>query len=231
MTSDPNSHPDPVRVDWSTPYGRSWVGESDTSGELHGHALRVGDDVWVIDPIDGPNLDEVLADLGGTVRHVVVALDRHQRDAHAFAERHGATLHVVAGDIRQQIPEHCERFDDHLEGSPFTVVPVIDKGKVWSERALWWDEHDLLVIPEALGSSAQFRTGTDNPVAVHPALRMTPPRAAFARATPSTILFGHGPAVTDGATEALQVALDESRSKAPQAAMGMAKAVIAKVRG
>ena len=217
--------PATIVVDWSEPHGISWTPALANPMELHAHALRSGDDVWLIDPFDGANLDAELAKLGGTVRQVVVLLDRHQRDAVRIAERHGATLHVVAGNIRQSIPDECERFDDVLDGSPFTVVPVLDKGKLWVERALWWPEHEMLVVAEAVGSSDGFRMGTDTAIAVHPLLRLTPPRAPFAGARPKTILFGHGPAVTVDAAQALATALAESRTNAPNFVVGAARSV------
>lgn len=218
-----------LRIDWTTDYGRSWTPAGDNAMELHSHALRDGDDVWLIDPIDGDGLDEALAELGGRVAHVVVLLDRHQRDSAAIAARHDATLHVVSGPIRQDLPANAQRFDDALPGSPFTVLPVRSSGKLWQERALWWPEHDLLVVAESLGSSAAFRAGSDAPVATHPALRLVPPRAAFAKAEPRTILFGHGQAVTKDATSALRTALEESRARTPQFLLESARSLARKV--
>ncbi len=205
-----------IHVDWKTEHGCSWTPADDQGMELHAHALRDGDDVWLIDPFDGEGLDDALTELGGTVRHVVVLLDRHLRDAPALADRYGATLHVVSGPIRQELPDDCERFDEELPGSPFTIVPVRSTGKLWQERALWWPEHDLLVVAESLGSSAAFRAGSANAIATHPVLRLLPPRAAFAKAAPKTILFGHGPAITTAASDQLQTALDESVTRTPQ---------------
>jgi hypothetical protein len=218
-----------IVVDWTTAYGCSWTPAGDGAMELHSHALRDADSVWLIDPIDGEGLDDALATLGGSVEHVVVLLDRHQRDAAAIAARHDATLHVVAGPIRQPVPAHAQRFDDAIPDSPFTVMPVRDSGKLWQERALWWPEHKLLVVAESLGSSAAFRAGTDTQVAVHPMLRLTPPRAAFAAATPRTILFGHGPAVTDDATGALHTALAESRTSTPGFLLSSTRAALGSI--
>ncbi|MCW2920617.1 MAG: hypothetical protein JWL76_491 [Thermoleophilia bacterium] len=218
-----------IGVDWTTPYGFSWTPADDNAMELHSHALRDGDEVWLIDPIDGDVLDVALSDLGGRVAHVVVLLDRHQRDSAALAERYGARLHVVAGPIRQDVPTRSERFDTAIDGSPFTVVPVRSNGKLWQERALWWPEHELLVVAEALGSSDAFRAGSDAAVAVHPVLRLVPPRSAFVNAVPKTILFGHGPAVTEDATTALRTALAESRTATPKFLVESARSAIAAV--
>ncbi len=218
-----------ISVDWRTPYGCSWTPADDSAMELHAHALRDGDDVWLIDPLDGDGLDVALTELGGRVAHVVVLLDRHQRDSAALAERYGARLHVVGGPIRQDLPERAERFDDELVDSPFTVVPVRSSGRLWQERALWWPEHELLVVAESLGSSAAFRAGSDTSIATHPVLRLTPPRAAFARATPRTVLFGHGPAVTEDATAALRAALEEARARTPHFVLGSLRSAAQRV--
>lgn len=217
-------------VTWNTSYGCSWSPDPAAATALHSHALRVDDSVWVIDPIDGPTLDELLIDLGGDVTDVVVLLDRHMRDSIAVAARHDARLHVVAGSLRQAVPEHALRFDDELDGSPFTVVPVREMAKVWNERALWWAEHDLLVIAESVGSARGFVGSADGALAVHPMLRLTPPRASFAQAAPKVVLCGHGAPVEDDATDELRHALEVSRRGTPKLAVDMIGAAVNALR-
>lgn len=226
MTTDPRQ----LRVTWRAPYGVSWTPDGDTGMELHSHALRDGDDTWIIDPIDGSQLDGLLQELGGTRLHVVVLLDRHLRDAEAVARRHDATLHVVGGDTRRTLPEGSARIGDELPGSPFDVIDVRHTGKLWHECALWWPEHELLVIAESIGSSAAFRLGTDCALAVHPVLRLTPPRRQLARIAPAIVLVGHGPPVTEDATRHLREALAESRSRTPGFVGAAARSAVAAIR-
>lgn len=230
MTDAAPSHRPKINISWITEYGMSWTPEGESSGERHSHALRHGDDVWLIDPVDCSDIDEALAQLGGTIQHVVVLLDRHQRDSQAIAKRYGATLHVVAGASFQDIPGDAQRFDEELAGSPFEVLGVRDTGRLWHERALWWPEHELLVIPESLGSADMFTLGTDTAIAVHPMLRFAPPRTAFDGVQPRTILFGHGRPVTKDAAETIAAAIEESRRKTPSLVMGMAKQAVSALR-
>ena len=65
----------------------SWIAFPDEKMKRASHALADGDDVWLVDPVDVDGLDDTLADLG-TVRGVVVLLDRHTRDSAALARRH-----------------------------------------------------------------------------------------------------------------------------------------------
>ena len=55
------------------------------------HALSHDGGVWLVDPVDGDGLEELLAPLG-EVRGVLQLLDRHARDGAALARRHGVPL-------------------------------------------------------------------------------------------------------------------------------------------
>ena len=224
------THQRVLKVTWKSPYAVSWTPADGSAMEMQSHALRDGEDLWIIDHIDGLQLDGLLAELGGSRLHVLVLLDRHMRDSEAVARRHGATLHVVGGDTKRVLPEGSQRIDDELAGSPFEVIPVRHTGRLWHECALWWPEHDLLVVAESIGSSKAFRLGTECEVAVHPMLRLTPPRQQLANIEPKVILVGHGPAVTEDATRHLQDALAESRAKTPGFVASAAKSAVDAIR-
>ncbi|PSP59985.1 hypothetical protein BRC73_04575, partial [Halobacteriales archaeon QH_7_66_37] len=49
---------------------------------------------------------------------------------------------------------------------------------------------------------------------VHPALRLKPP-SKLKRLSPERLLVGHGEGIHDGATEALQDAIDGARGRTP----------------
>jgi hypothetical protein len=62
--SDRGAPEDPVIIDrWSG--GIGWLAHSDEAGMRTSHAF-VGDDggVWVVDPLDAPEIDDELATLG-----------------------------------------------------------------------------------------------------------------------------------------------------------------------
>lgn len=162
------------------------------------HALADDGRVWLVDPVD---VDEAVAHAAelGTPQAVIQLLDRHNRDCAEIAERLGVP-HL--------------RLPDSLPGTPFEVVKVIDVPR-WRELALWWPDRRALVVSEALGSGPYFAPG-DDPVGIHPFLRLHPPRAPR-RYEPEHLLFGHGSCVHGGrATEELRRAYDRSLRDIPK---------------
>jgi hypothetical protein len=162
------------------------------------HAVASGGQVWIADPLDGEGVDERVHELG-TPAGVVQLLDRHKRDCGAVARRLGVPLHVTpfAG----------------VEGAPFEVVRVLDVPG-WREAALWFAAERVLVCADAVGAASYFLAEGER-VAVHPMLRLTPPKA-LARFGPSQLLLGHGEGLDgDGAAQALATALSSSRRRIP----------------
>jgi hypothetical protein len=136
--------------------------------------------VWLVDPVDGPGLADALEELG-EVAGVVQLLDRHARDGAALAERHGVAVHAnpAAG----------------VPGAPFEAI-ALTQGRLWREVALWWPAHDLLVVPESIGTAPYFRAPGAR-LGVHPMMRLTPPRA-LAELSPWVLVTGHGDPIEDG---------------------------------
>jgi hypothetical protein len=165
------------------------------------HAVLAGGRVWVTDPVDGEGTDERIRALGEPAG-VVQLLDRHNRDCAAVAERLGVPLHVTpfAG----------------VPGAPFDVKPIV-RWKYWREVALWFPAERVLVTADALGSTGYFRAANE-PLGVHPLLRLTPPNRALGDLQPRHLLFGHGDGYhgTDGGA-ALREALATSRVRLPGA--------------
>lgn len=156
----------------------------------------------LVDPVDHHDLDERLAAVGRVVS-VVRLLDRHGRDCAAVAARHG--VEVV----------------DRPLGEPWPgvrVVPVVS-APGWHESALWVADRGLLVVPEALGTAPYYRASADEALAVHPLLRLVPPRALARRldGTVTTIAVGHGPPLVADAQAALSAALATARRRLPRA--------------
>jgi hypothetical protein len=159
------------------------------------HALVDDGQVWVVDPVAWPEAEERIRSLG-TPAGVIQLLDRHNRDCADLAGRLGVP-HLLLPDV---LP-------------PFEVVRVVDL-RFWRERALWWPEHKLLLVPEAVGTNP-FYLARGERLAVHPVLRLTPPRR-LARFAPERLLVGHGEGVHAGAPAALQTALRTSRRRVPR---------------
>ena len=180
------------------PWGVSWIAAEPVFMERASHALAAGGAVWLVDPVDGDGLEEMIAPLG-TVRGVVQLLDRHPRDCAALAERHRVPLLRLPAD---GVPD-----------SPFTVIRVV-RLPGWREVALWWPEHRALVVAEALGT-APYYLAPGSPVGVHPLLRMLPPKVLDGR-DPLHLLTGHGrPLSGDEVATSVHEALRRSRRDIP----------------
>src|SRR5688572_13936557 len=139
------------------PFGVSWVLREPMLRSSH--ALVVDGRVWLFEPTAAPEALSRVALMGEPVA-VVQLLDRHNRDCAAVAARLGVP-HL--------------KLPDSIPGSPFEVFSMVDLPG-WKERALWWPEHELLLVPEAIGTGPYFRAG-DEPAGVHPMLRAKPPGA------------------------------------------------------
>ncbi len=93
----------------------------------------------------------------------------------------------------------------------------------WREVALWWPERRVLAVPEALGTAPYFRA-PGRPLGVHPALRLTPPRA-LARFEPVWLLPGHGgPLGGPEAAPAVREAIAGARREIPRWLAGLPRA-------
>jgi len=203
--------------------GVSWMAHPDETMQRTSHALAVGGDVWVIDPVDAPGLDDLLAEYGD-VAGVVVLLDRHKRDAAALARRHDVPvhlphpLHAVADDL--DAPTATVRHD--LADTHYAAYPLVER-RVWSEAVLFSEETGVLVVPEAVGTVPFFRVG-DERLGVHPGLRLKPP-TSLPRFSPDRVLVGHGAGVHEDATAALEAAVMGARRRAPRLFWKNAKAL------
>jgi hypothetical protein len=179
--------------------GASWV-----TGDVlfkAAHALVHDGRVWIIDPVDtGDALERVRA--LGEPAAVVQLLDRHNRDSAAVAQRLGVPHHKVP---------------DVLPDTPFSLLKI-DFGRGWRERALWWPEREVLVVPESIGTAPAFAVGR-GPAGVHPFRRLAPPGGLRAF-VPRHLLVGHGaPLHGSDAAGGLIDALERSRSDLPRLAL------------
>jgi hypothetical protein len=163
----------------SRAWGRAWIASRPGYMRRASCALVDAGRVWLIDPVDGPGLEEALAELGEVVG-VVRLIDRHARDGAVLADRHGVPLH--ANPV------------DGVPGAPFEAIALAQR-RLWREVALWWPTHDLLVVPEAIGTAPYFRAPGAR-LGVHPMMRLTPPRA-LAELSPRVLVSGHGHPVED----------------------------------
>ncbi len=196
--------------------GVGWIAHPEETMERASHALAVDGEVWVIDPVDAPGVDDLLAEFGD-VAGVVVALDRHKRDAAAVARRHDVSVYIpdwmtgVASDVDAPIT----RYSRELADTGYRAITIRNSTlPPWQEIGFYHPKLETLVVPEALGTVSYFCTEGEQ-LGVHPMLRLTPPKRPFRGLTPKRILVGHGEGVSENATAALRAALDNSKRRAP----------------
>jgi glyoxylase-like metal-dependent hydrolase (beta-lactamase superfamily II) len=106
--------------------------------------------------------------------------------------------------------------------SPFACISVRHK-RSWNEIALWWPDRRVLVCADVLGTAPYFRAGNER-LAVHPLLRLRPPRRELGALQPDVILCGHGEGVLEDADAALREALSTSRRRLPGQVAGAVRA-------
>lgn len=190
--------------------GVGWIAHPEEMIQRASHALVDDGEVWLVDPVDAPGIDDLLSELGD-VAGVVVTVDRHRRDAASFANRHGVAVHLPAW-IDRRVDAPVRRFDDRPGDTDYRVIRVLDVPG-WHEAALYHEGEGTLVVGDALGTAEYFLARGER-LGVHPAIRLFPPRA-FGGLDPQRILVGHGPGVFDDAAGVLQDALDGSRRRYP----------------
>jgi hypothetical protein len=195
--------------------GVGWIAYPEETMQRASHALATDEGLWLVDPVDAPALDSLLAEFG-EVAGIAVCLDRHKRDAAAIASRHGVSVHVptwmdgVAGKLDAPV----ERFAGELGDSGYESFVIRDSSvPPWQEAGLYNPETGTLVVPESVGTAAYF-LAADERLGVHPMLRLMPPRAALSDVRPERILVGHGAGILSEASGALSAALSSSKRNA-----------------
>lgn len=197
------------RVDAVDDWTRGWISPQPRFMQRTSHAVRAGDGVWFVDPVDDAGMvDAALADLGAPAG-VIQLLDRHARDGAAIAERLDVPL------VRLPAPG---------ADLPFRVVPVIrSRAFRWHEVALWEPERRVLVVAEALGTAPYFRA-PGQPVGPHPMLRLFHPPRGLADLEPEHLLVGHGEGLHGPETAAaVRTAVASSRRRIPAWAASLAR--------
>ena len=186
-----------------TSFGFGWIAAEPSLLQRASHALAAEGRVWLVDPVDGPGVEERVRGLGEPAG-VLQLVDRHERDCAALAERLGVPhLRLPFGGV---------------PGAPFEARRVLNV-QGWREVALWWEAERALVCTEALGTVPYFRA-PDEVLGVHPFFRLYQPRALrdMARClAPRHVLVGHGKGIHgDDAAPALRRAVSGARRATPR---------------
>jgi len=170
------------------------------------HALVDEGRVWLVDPLDGPEMAEA-AGLGEPAA-VLQLLDRHNRDCAEIAARLGVP-HL--------------RVPDAVPGSPFEAIAAVRVPR-WKETALWWPAKKALVVAEVLAGN-DMHTGGEQAVGMHLFLRPWSP-SSLRRFQPEHLLLGHGHNIHGPeATAGLETAYTRARRDLPRVLRGLPGAV------
>jgi hypothetical protein len=174
--------------------GLSWVVAEPMERAFH--ALVDDGRVWLVDPLDGPEIEDAVA--LGEPAGVLQLLDRHNRDCAEIAARLGVP-HL-------KVP-------DSVPGSPFEAIPAVRIPR-WQETALWWPARKALIVAEVLAANP-MHTGGEQRVGMHLFLRPLPP-SSLRGYEPEHLLLGHGRGVHGpGAAADLETAYTRARRDLP----------------
>jgi hypothetical protein len=171
------------------------------------HALLVDGGVWLVDPVDAPELEERIRALGEPAG-VLQILDRHARDGATWSRRLGVPL---------------VRAYETLGGAPFEALRVLDN-RLWREVALWEPVSATLVCADALGTLSYFRVGEER-IGLHPLLRFAPPRSLLS-VEPTRVLVGHGGGLHQDAAAAVRDTVAHGRRRIPGSIASAVRAVL-----
>jgi hypothetical protein len=181
--------------------GVGWLAHPAETGRRASHAVRADDGVWVLDPVDAPGVDDLLAELG-EVAGVAVLSSYHARDAGALAARHDVSVHIPEwmDRVAERVDGRAERYEESFGASGFEVSRIEPLGD-WQEAVAYRPADGTLIVQDLLASGPGY-TVADERVGVTLMFRLSPPREPFADLEPERILFGHGEGVFEDATPA-----------------------------
>ncbi|MFC6974171.1 hypothetical protein ACFQL1_04985 [Halomicroarcula sp. GCM10025709] len=204
-----------LRVVDRFPDGVGWQAHPEEGGCRTSHAIRDDDGgVWLVDPLDAPNVSDAYADLGEVVGVAVLA-DYHTRDAAVFAERHDVPVTVPTGLNRvvEQLDVPTRRVVDSVAGFELRWLNPL---RAWRETVAYRERDGTLYVPDVLSSGESFTVGRER-LAMNVLVRLSPPRATFADLDPERVIVGHGRGVFEDAEAALSDAVGNARRRFPRA--------------
>ncbi len=205
--------------------GLTWMAHPDAQMQRASHALVVDDDVWLIDPLDGANLGDVLVGLGA-IKGIVVLGSEHHRHADRIAARHEVAIHLPEWfeEEAKDYDAEVTQFTDELADTGFEAIKL--KDSFWQEAGLYHPERRTLAVSDtfmtALFSSRQGR------VELFPPARFDPPNEAIGDLAIDRLLVGHGEPVFENTEERIERALAMEYRSTP-AAILMSLPILAKI--
>lgn len=217
MTIFDRSESEGARVVGEFDNALSWIAHPREGGKRASHAIRTDEGVWLLDPLDAPDIEERIDDLGEVVGVAVLSC-YHARDAGTFARRHDVAVHIPEwmGRIEERVDAPVERYSlapGGLDAGFRTLSCRPFPG--WQEVFLYHDPSETLVTPDSLGTTEQNRI-RDERLGLVTVCRLRPPRQ-LRGLEPDRVLVGHGEPVTEEASAALETALGAGPRSFPRA--------------
>ena len=197
--------------------GIGWIAHPAETGRRASHALRGDDGVWLLDPLDGPGVDDLVARVG-EIAGVAVCSSWHARDAGRIADRYDVAVHA---------PEWLGRIDTLIDRAPierYRFSPGDSGFRVlrcqpfptWDEAMVYRPAGGILYVPESLGTADAYLVG-DERVGLSIVRRIDPPIAQLDGLSVGRLLVGHGRGIHERPDEALEAALRYGRRRLPEA--------------
>lgn len=185
--------------------GVGWIAHPAETMRRASHALATDAGVFLVDPLDGDGLYDLVTEFGD-VAGVVVLLEYHTRHAARIAARHDVPVYLPAGLTGVDLDAPVKRFTGALPGTTFDLLPVT-VNPVWKEWALF--DGDTLVVAESVGGADYFLGPGETGLGVSYLRRLFPPDA-LRGLNPERVLVGHGEGVHEDAAAELASALQRA---------------------
>jgi hypothetical protein len=205
VTAPPTGYEEGLR--WAG--GVEWLVHPEETMERASTALATDEGVYLVDPLDAPGVDDLVAGFGA-VAGVVLLSNHHTRDAGLFARRHDVPIYVGADVPETALPDLAVPIERVAVGETLgdyefrEVATGTALGAPWYEYALWNGE--TLRVSECVGTADYMRVG-DEPLGVMTMRRRHPP-TALRGLDPERVLSGHGRGLDEDASAALERAID-----------------------
>lgn len=197
--------------------GLTWMAHPDAQMQRESHALVADGDVWLVDPLDGGDLDEQLYGVG-RVAGVVVLGSEHHRHADRLAARHDVSIHLpewFEPDAKAFDADVIE-FTDALADTGVEAIKL-EEG-FWQEAGLHHPDRRTLAVSDTF-MTALFSSQAGR-VELFPPTRFDPPTDALADLAVDRLLVGHGQPVFEDARARMDRALAMEYRSTPTAIIG-----------
>ena len=216
--------------------GVGWLAHPHETGQRASHAVvaddrversstgsrtQSGDGVWLLDPLDAPGVDDLIAEFGEVVG-VAVLSNWHARDAGVFARRHDVRVHLpewmtrVEGRVDAPVERYATGPGSRGFGDAGFRVRQCHPLPGWREGIAYRESDGTLYVPESMGTAPAYTVGEER-LGLSVIRRPFPPRDRLAGVEPARVLVGHGAGVFEAADEALADALAGARRRFPRA--------------